>query len=133
MRESAGKFVSIISKKALLADAAFGLIGTAACAFINKAMIPGLAAGVIVGVFNQYLYFSAAGKTASLAPDKAAAHVVSRFYARFFLSITMLAAAMWKFQAGAWAVLAGFTFVFLITLTTAAIAFKEGIRKSCTG
>lgn len=132
MEKTAGKFILIISKKALLADAAFGLIGAAACAFIGKAMITGFAAGLIIGVFNQYLYFSAAGKTASLAPDKAAAYVVSRFYARFFLSTITLAAAMWKFSSGAWAVLAGFTFIFLITITTAAIAFKEGIRESCT-
>jgi len=126
------RFVSVMSKKDLLADAVFGLLGAAACALIGKAMIIGFAAGLIIGVFNQYLYFSAAGKTASLAPDKAAAYVVSRFYARFFLSTLALAAAMWQFSSGAWAVLTGFTFIFLITITTAAIAFKDGIGKSCT-
>ena len=56
------RFVSVMSKKALLADAIFGLLGAAACALIGKAMIIGFAVGLIIGVFNQYLYFSAAGK-----------------------------------------------------------------------
>ena len=128
----AGKFVSTISKKALLADAAFGLAGAAACALMGKAALTGFIAGFIAGAINQYLYFSAAGKTAFLAPDRAAAYVVSRFYARFFLSAAMLAVITWKFPSGAWAVLAGFSLKFLITVIAAAIAFREELEKPCT-
>ncbi|MFZ3073075.1 MAG: hypothetical protein WA162_07510 [Thermodesulfobacteriota bacterium] len=125
------QFVSVISRKALLADAVLGLIGAAACALINKAAITGFIAGFLVGALNQYLYFSAAGKTAILAPDKAAVYAVSRFYARFFLSAIMLAVVTWKFSSGAWAVLAGFMLTFLITITTAAIALREEAEKPC--
>lgn len=133
MREAAGKFVSIISKKALLADAVFGIIGSVTCAIMGKAAITGFIAGFLAGVLNQYLYLAAARKTANLAPDRAAVYVVSRFYARFFLSAIMLAAITWRFQSGAWAVLAGFSITFLITIVTIAIAAKEEMKKPCMG
>ena len=129
---SAIRFVSVISKKALLADAIFGLIGAVACGLIGKAAVTGFIAGFLAGALNQYLYFAAAGKTAFLTPDRAAAYVVSRFYARFFLSAVMLAAMTWKFQSGAWAVLAGFSITFLITIITVAITVKEEMEKPCT-
>lgn len=129
---SSAEFVSVISGKALLADAVFGLVGAVVCAIMGKAAVTGFIAGFITGVANQYLYFAIAGKTAWLQPEKASLYVVSRFYMRFFLSMVALGALTWRFSLEIVPVLAGFSLTFLITITTVAITLKKEIEKPCT-
>lgn len=91
-------------------------VGVAICLTFKKTAAAPFAIGVLTGVFNLYMYMRILKKGMTKPIDGMATFIMSRYYVKFIVIITLLAVLIVKIKVSPLPLLAGFTATIMTTI-----------------
>jgi hypothetical protein len=110
--------VLVVASRVGVINLFLGIAGVAACTIISGEFARGFSLGFLIGILNQYLCLQMARRGIRIAPERVMSYVLTRYFLRFFLTVTVFAVLVSKALANPMALIIGFGVSLFVSITT---------------
>jgi len=118
-------YLSSLAFKAGMANLVMGLAGLMVCMLVGRWFAVAFSGGLIIGTGSLYISLRILRAGIKKGPDKAASYVTSRYYLKFFATITAFVFIVWQLELSPLAISAGYIGTIFTTIGAILVVSRE--------